>query len=376
MSTEHAVVFNTLLCTLDKQLTGLGIERRRARTSVIAYADDVTILVTSPSDIQKIQDALHIYEEATGAKVNIRKSRTVPIKSWNTPLRIMDIPYYSETTILGIHITSTIKASSLRIWALITAKIRAQAQEAYYQELSLDKRIYYVYNHLMVRVWYLAQIYPPPEVCARQLNSTIAWFLWREDIFRVPLSTLQRRKDEGGWGLKHLTAKSHALFLNRLHTQRSRQGTVRTEWLRQCGLTGLNHNTPYRDGIPATVGYLRRFAVDSAYVTERGPTESTNAYKQRVYGTLHYISRMETGPREMRIITIWPNTDWSSVWKNLAETPVPGEIKAAWYKVINDILSTNEWLQRMHIVPTDRCRHCDKNKTHSYTGSRSAARGN
>ena len=32
------------------------------------------------------------------------------------------------------------------------------------------------------------------------------------------------------------------------------------------------------------------------------------------------------------------------VWKNLAVTPVPGEIKAVWYKVINDILLTNERL--------------------------------
>jgi hypothetical protein len=51
------------------------------------------------------------------------------------------------------------------------------------------------------------------------------------------------------------------------------------------------------------------------------------------------------------------------VWKNLAETPVPGEIKAAWYKVINDILPTNERLQRIRVAPTDRCRHCEKQDT-------------
>ena len=232
----YAICLYPLLCTLDKQLTGLGRGRRRARTSVIVYADDVTILVTSPSDIQKIQDALHTYEEATGAKVNIRKSRAVPIKSWNNSIRIMDIPYYNETTILGLHITRTIQTSSLRSWTLTTAKIRAQAHEAYYRELSLDKWIQYVHSHLMARIWFLAKIYPTPEVCVRQLNSTIAWFLWRGDIFRVPLSTLQRRKEEGGWGLKHLTAKSHALLLNRLRTQRSRQGTVTTEWLREWGL--------------------------------------------------------------------------------------------------------------------------------------------
>jgi hypothetical protein len=36
---------------------------------------------------------------------------------------------------------------------------------------------------------------------------------------------------------------------------------------------------------------------------------------------------MEMDPREMRIITMWPNTDWHTVWKNLTEAPVPGEKK-------------------------------------------------
>jgi len=172
----YAICLNPLLCTLDKQLTGLDIGRRRARTSVIAYADDVTILVTSPSDIQKIQDALHTYEEATGAKVNIRKSRAVPIKSWNTSIRIIDIPYYNETTIMGLHITSAIQTFSLRSWTLTTAKIRAQAQEASYRELSLDKRIQYVHNHLTARVWHLAQIHPPPEVCVRQTPQSHGFY--------------------------------------------------------------------------------------------------------------------------------------------------------------------------------------------------------
>jgi hypothetical protein len=77
----YAICLNTLLCTLDKQLTGLDMGRRRARTKEIACVDDVIILVTSPRDIQKIQDTLHNYEEATGARVNIRKSRAIPIKS-------------------------------------------------------------------------------------------------------------------------------------------------------------------------------------------------------------------------------------------------------------------------------------------------------
>ena len=88
---------------------------------------------------------------------------------------IMDIPYHTEAAISGLHITSTVQASALRSWTLTTARIGAHAQEAYYRNLRLDKRIQYVHDHLMARVWYVAQLYPPPEVCVRQLNSTIAW---------------------------------------------------------------------------------------------------------------------------------------------------------------------------------------------------------
>jgi hypothetical protein len=132
---------------------------------------------------------------------------------------------------------------------------------------------------------------------------------------------------------------------------------------RMATTAGTEPNPPHRDGIPAKMDYIRRFAVHSAYVAERGHTESTKSYKQRMYDTLHYISRMETGPREMRIIRLWLNTDWATAWKNLAETPVVGEIKAAWYKVINDILPTKERLQKIRIAPTDKCRHCDRQDT-------------
>ena len=44
-------------------------------------------------------------------------------------------------------------------------------------------------------------------------------------------------------------------------------------------------NPPFRDVIPENLEYLRRFAMDSAYVDEQGPMESKRAYKRRVYNT-------------------------------------------------------------------------------------------
>jgi hypothetical protein len=57
---------------------------------------------------------LSTYEEATGTKINIRKSRTLALGSLNTSLPIMDVPYFEEMKILGVHVTNTINATEMQ----------------------------------------------------------------------------------------------------------------------------------------------------------------------------------------------------------------------------------------------------------------------
>ena len=44
------------------------------KTTVIAYADDVPILVTLQEDVKIVRDAIACYEKATGATLNVAKS--------------------------------------------------------------------------------------------------------------------------------------------------------------------------------------------------------------------------------------------------------------------------------------------------------------
>jgi len=60
---------------------------------VVAYADDVKILVTSPEDITAIRDATRCYEKATGAVLNVGKSQALAVGIWDTTVRVLDISY-------------------------------------------------------------------------------------------------------------------------------------------------------------------------------------------------------------------------------------------------------------------------------------------
>lgn len=123
----------------------------------------------------------------------------------------------------------------------------------------------------------VSQIYPQPDVCVRQLNTTISWFVRKGDIFRVPLSTLYRPKEDGGWNLTNLSAKSHALLLYRMRQQILKSAKITTSWMRTWGLNEQGTNPPFRDIIPANLEYLRCFVVDSDSVDKQGTMESKRA---------------------------------------------------------------------------------------------------
>jgi hypothetical protein len=115
LSTQlFAICLDPLLCTLEKTLTGIRIGSNNNKTTVTAYADDVTIFVTTPLDIPKIQEAINNYTAASGAKINITKSKAMPVGPWDTNINIMNIPYHKEVKILGAHFTSTTQQSTIK----------------------------------------------------------------------------------------------------------------------------------------------------------------------------------------------------------------------------------------------------------------------
>jgi hypothetical protein len=211
--TLFTLCINPLIYLLEQQLRGIRVNWRQRKTAVVAYADDVTVLVTAPEEIATIEEALRCYEEATGAKLNITKSHALAVGSWDTTRTVMNIPYSTEVKVLTIQIANTTAQSAVSSWTRITNMVRLQAHEAYTCDLDLAQRIQYVHTYLLAKLWYTAQVLPAPSMQTRQIVSAVAWFIWQGDIFRVPLSTLQKKKKKGDWGLTDVETKCRALLL-------------------------------------------------------------------------------------------------------------------------------------------------------------------
>jgi hypothetical protein len=212
------ICMNPFLCMLDAMLHENKPTTARGKPNVVAYADDVTIILHSSNDIQKVR-ALLCYETATGERLNIRKSKVLGLSAWDESIDILGIPYCNELRILGTQMTNTTNQSANKSWATIAGTIRAQAQEAYYKTFNLEQRIMYFENYFFAKAWYVAQIFPPNSDSLRQIRLAIAWYIWSGEIFRVPMTTLYMTKDTGGLNLTHVEAKCRTLLINRLQIQ-------------------------------------------------------------------------------------------------------------------------------------------------------------
>jgi hypothetical protein len=140
----YALCLHPLLQTLENTLSGIQIGRNKPIAPVIAYADDITVVVTKPGDYDKILQSIKIYEKETGARLNTKKSKALAIANWTAPAMALGIEFQNHITILGIKYTATIGATIKANWDHVINVIRAQARRAYTRQLSLAKRIQYM----------------------------------------------------------------------------------------------------------------------------------------------------------------------------------------------------------------------------------------
>jgi len=123
---------------------------------VIAYADDVSILVTSEEDVRTVRDAIACYKKATGATLNVAKYSALAVGTWDTARHIMGIPYSVEIKILCVKMRNTVKHSALASWTRLASLVRTKARGAYSRDLNIAQRITYVQVYMLAKLWYIA----------------------------------------------------------------------------------------------------------------------------------------------------------------------------------------------------------------------------
>jgi hypothetical protein len=62
-----------------KVLKGVKVGPKTTKTTIVAYAYDITILVTAEDEIPALRNAIMCYQEASGARINLAKSNAMAV---------------------------------------------------------------------------------------------------------------------------------------------------------------------------------------------------------------------------------------------------------------------------------------------------------
>jgi len=203
--TIYALCLHPFLHLLDLKRPGVRIGRSRSLTSAVGYADDLIIFVTSAADVAIMEEAIRLHVRASGAGLNHRKSKVLEVRSWCKQKTVLGIAYHPHVTILDVTFWGTIEQTMKDSWERLTGKVRAQAKRVYTRSPCMAARIRHINTFLLSKIWYTAQIWPAPNIYTQQLTTAITWYIWRETVFRVLVSTQQRPKQMGGWEMPHIS---------------------------------------------------------------------------------------------------------------------------------------------------------------------------
>jgi hypothetical protein len=162
-------------------------------------------------------------------------------------------------------------------------------------------------------LWYIAQLLPAPRTYTQRIRAAISWYIWKGAVFKVPIMTLQRPKGMRGWEITHIEAKCRALLLCRMYIQSQKEGTTSAEWLRKWQLIDEQETPPQRRKSLEKLEYIQVYAIDMAYIRHGNTQETAVKLRQHMYRTLHKMAQERSGTKEMRIETLYPNTQWSRV---------------------------------------------------------------
>jgi len=211
----YAIYLDPLLHPIHQALIRNDTPSRKRRTTIIANADDVTIVLRNQREATIVQNILTQFERASGAEINRLKSAIIKIGRNTEDIDIMNISIKPTVKILDIDFQASTRGKTENTWTKISNTMQQQSREVYRRDLTLQQRIQYVNTYLLAKIWYVAQFYTPPATIIRQLNTTISYFIWKGSVFRVPLSTLQKAKHEGGLDLINPLSKCRTMCLLR-----------------------------------------------------------------------------------------------------------------------------------------------------------------
>ena len=191
------------------------VEEQRLEARISMFADDTQLFHSTEKSIKEGFDILETYCQASGAKINISKTKGLYIGQWKNKTPVMtNIDWVKTAEGLGAKYGFNINYEEL--WLQKFCKFKKKIQCWSKRDLTLQGKKILISSFIVSGLSFMIDCYPDniSEYVMKETKNLIKEFLWKGKTWRVAQKTMSLKKNHGGIEIPDIDAIIQARQIN------------------------------------------------------------------------------------------------------------------------------------------------------------------
>ena len=344
-------------------IKGLKLPGSKLELKVSLYADDGTGIFTSDASMQRFFYWIDVFGRVSGSKINFRKSKGMFLGKWKTrsdhPFGISWVKYHE---LLGY--TFGFNFSEDDIWSKLFLNFDQTLNSWRNRQLSFKGKSTILNSLCLNRILYYSTANLVPSHYSVLFQRSMFSFVWNSKYEPVARNTLFLDFEEGGLKIPNLKTKFHALYLSHLQKliceSKAKWTYFAKYWigfqLRKFNPSFASNNFPHSEYVPPF--YTECLSALEIFHKVCPDDTFGNIQTKSFYNFL--LTTITVKPR---ILTLCPNINFKSVWKNIYSPSIDPRVRDIMYRLSHDVAYVNYYLYYKGITKDKLCQICSKTET-------------
>ena len=351
------------------------LPRLEQRFKLIGYADDTKPAITSIEEFTTVDNSLALFERASGCRLHRdpmnKKCKFLPLGSWRRNLQQTDIPCDYMTLsdhldMVGVTLMATWAKTKKANGDVLQSKIKNTVNPWKAGKfLPITQRGWSLKTYALSKVWFKAKSVDLRVGDITSITSSCKSWLYQDMFVKPEEMLLHRPPSYGGLGLHSVKYKALAGFIstfmqtaanpafqpNLLH-----QLLFRKHVLLDDVPEAPNQLPPYLS--PALFQIIRKVKNDSKLNVTNMSEGDWTRYLTEEFVTMESDDENTSKFRPSRAELANPDKDWELSWYLARQPGVPPELSSFLWKMLLDLLCTQQKLNRIGTANSPLCKLC------------------
>jgi hypothetical protein len=336
------IIINPLLeqISKSKDINGFNLPNGNP-IKVLAYADDITLILTNKQEIEEVYKIYEEYGKASGGKLNKEKTEIIAYGLIREKIQKQyKDQFVNHIKILGIKFGAKKDMARLN-YEPIMEKIAKKMDVWKTRNLTLYGKILLICSSGMSQLWHIARVISPNEKQIKQLEQKIFKFLWYPKKYEpIARKTLQLRYEQGGMRLFNIRTRLKSYQVSRFKEILGEN----QDW---HSLLSYFHGKELENTLPGLLAKSNTHSTTTS-VANRAVNKIVKSIDWDVHDKIKHINKKiddNITKHQPKVELANPEKEWKNIWISIQNENIKNKIKQTNYIIAHRALPTQDVIE-------------------------------